>query len=149
MTQEKNPLIGKRVVKVWLAADRKAIKFDVEGGDPVVVRADGDCCSSTWIESFDAPGALLGTVSAVEDLDMPNLGNVAAQAQDKTSGYDPECISYYGCKITTDRGSCVIDYRNESNGYYGGNLVWPDDEYYYGGVYEQNVSKEQWRDPPR
>ena len=28
-------------------------------------------------------------------------------------------------KITTDRGEIVIDYRNSSNGYYGGNLTGP------------------------
>lgn len=35
----------------------------------------------------------------------------------------------------------------ESNGYYGGNLVWPDADdspYYYGGVFGQNVSNNQW-----
>lgn len=141
-----NPLIGKKITHVFLAADRKAIRFDVEGGEPIVVHADGDCCSSSWIESLDAPNALLGMVRSVEDLDMPDLGSVAAQGEDKTSGYDPECISYYGCKITTDKGACVIDYRNESNGYYGGNLVWPGSGSYYGGVYSQNVSKEEWRE---
>jgi hypothetical protein len=39
----------------------------------------------------------------------------------------------------------VIDYRNESNGYYGGELCWPDD-HFYGGVHGQNVSTEQWVD---
>lgn len=140
-------LIGKRIVKVWLASDQKAMRFDVEDGDPVIARADGDCCSSSWIEGIDAPDALLGVVSAVENLDMPDLGSVAAQSQDKDSGYDPECISYYGCKITTDKGACVIDYRNESNGYYGGDLVWDgDDRYFYGGVHGQNVSNEDWQE---
>ena len=36
-----NPLIGKKVVAVHLAEDKKAIKFDVEGGEPIVARADG------------------------------------------------------------------------------------------------------------
>ena len=38
----------------------------------------------------------------------------------------------------------MIDYRNESNGYYGGNLCW-DDESFYGGVYGQNVSTMNWQ----
>ena len=126
-------LIGKTVVAVWLASDKKAIRFDVVGGDPVIARADGDCCSSTWIESLDMPEVLLGTVVAVEDLDMPDLG--------QPNEYD--VIQYYGCKITTERGTCVIDYRNESNGYYGGNISWPCD-YHYGGVHGQNDSNEDW-----
>ena len=139
-------LVGKKLTRVWLASDRKAIRFDVADGEPIIARADGDCCSASWIEGLDAPLALIGTVQAVEDLDMPDLGSVAAQSQDKDSSYDPECIRYYGCKITTDKGSCVIDYRNESNGYYGGNLSWPNDNYFYGGVHGQNVSKEDWRE---
>ena len=132
-----NPLIGKRITNVALATDRKAIRFDVEGGDPIIARADGDCCSSTWIESLDMPRALLGTVLAVEDIPMPDLG--------QPDEYD--VIKYYGFKITTTAGSCVIDYRNESNGYYGGNISWPHDDYYYGGVHGQNVSKEVWGEP--
>ena len=52
----------------------------------------------------------------------------------------------YGVKITTDKGHIVIDYRNASNGYYGGNLSWPDDSYFYGGVHGQNESNEEWVD---
>ncbi len=68
--ETKHPLVGERVLRVWLADDRKAIRFD---------------------------------------------------------------------------GACVIDYRNESNGYYGGDLVWPGKaHHFYGGVYGQNVSTERW-----
>ena len=54
-------------------------------------------------------------VTAVEDLDMP---------EGKPSEFhtDPDSLQFYGCKISTDRGEIVIDYRNDSNGYYGGNL---------------------------
>ncbi len=133
MSKAQDALNGKKIVKVWLAADKLAIRFDVEDGDPVVARVDGDCCSSTWIESLDAPALLLGTVLDVEDLDVPDLG----------SPDEYECLAYYGCKITTNRGACVIDYRNSSNGYYGGNLSWPG-EHFYGGVSGQNVSNEDW-----
>ena len=131
-----NPLIGKKVVAVHLAEDKKAIKFDVEGGEPIVARADGDCCSQSWIEYVETPENLLGTVVAVEDVDMP----------DKGSPDEYEVIAYYGCKIATEKGSCLLDYRNESNGYYGGNLSWLGKaSYFYGGVYGQNVSKEEWK----
>lgn len=141
-----NVLIGKTITAVYLAEDGGAIRFDVEGAEPVIARADGDCCSYTWIESLDAPEALIGTVTAVVDIDMPDLGTEASQTNEKDRYYDADCISYYGCKITTDKGSCVIDYRNESNGYYGGNLSWPGpNSYFYGGVHGQNVSTEKWR----
>lgn len=53
-------------------------------------------------------------------------------------------MAYYGCKITTGKGYALIDYRNSSNGYYGGSLSWPDD-HHYGGVSGQNNSNEEWR----
>lgn len=132
-----NALIGKTITVVYLAKDKMALRFDVEGGDPIIARADADCCSLTWIESLDTPELLIGgVVTAVEDLKMPDLGSPG----------DYEVIAYYGCKVSTTKGACVIDYRNESNGYYGGNIVWPGGEYdtFYGGVYGQNVSSNEW-----
>lgn len=140
---EKHILLGKRTVAVHLASDKQALRFDVEGEKPSIARADGDCCSFSWIESLDAPGALLGTVTAVENLDMPDLGSGAEQTMSKTES--GECIKYYGCKITTEKGACVIDYRNDSNGYYGGSLSWDGEPWFYGGVFKQNKSNEDWK----
>lgn len=124
-----NPLIGKKVLAVHLADDGGAIKFDVEGADPIVAQADGDCCSYSWIEHIEQPENLLGVVSNIEDVEMPDLGDQP----------DHDVMSYYGCKIHTEKGSALLDYRNDSNGYYGGSLVWPN-ESYYGGVFGQNLS---------
>jgi hypothetical protein len=79
---------------------------------------------------------------SVEDLDLP--GDYKADASMFHS--DPDVLSYYGCKITTTNGIAVIDYRNDSNGYYGGNLVWPGERGFYGGVYGQNISKQVWQE---
>ena len=131
----KHILIGKVINAVKVAKDKGAIKFETDAGD-IVALADGDCCSHSWIEGVELPvNGFPASVSAVSDIDMPDLGDG-----------DAECIQYYGCKISTDKGDIVIDYRNESNGYYGGSLSWPDDEYFYGGVFGQNVSKQQWDD---
>ena len=75
------------------------------------------------------------TIIECEDLAMPDLGDMP--------GCD--CVQYYGAKITTNKGDMVIDYRNDSNGYYGGEIVWPG-EGFYGGVYGQNESNMDWRD---
>lgn len=128
-------LLGRTIQGIKIAEDKKAILFVTDGGD-IVARTDGDCCSSTWIEHIELPAmGFPAKVSSAEDLDMPDLGQPG----------EYEVIAYYGFKITTDKGVIVIDYRNESNGYYGGNLSWPG-EYFYGGVYGQNVSEEQWKD---
>jgi len=125
-----NPLVGKIVRAVFLASDGGAIRFDLDGGESLVVRADGDCCSHSWIAELQGIDQLLDSpVVSVEDIAMPG-------------GTDE--LQCYGCRLTTEKGFAVIDYRNESNGYYGGNLSWPG-EYFYGGVFGQNVSTLEWQ----
>jgi len=81
-------------------------------------------------------------VLSVENIDLP--GSLENHEED-------ECLQVYGLKICTDKGEIVIDYRNSSNGDYGGNLWWPNLEdpeaynYFYGGVYGQNISNEEWK----
>jgi len=128
-----NVLIGKTLTGIKIADDKHALLFQMADGD-IIARTDGDCCSHTWIENVELPArGFPCVVSGVVDLDMPDLGSPS----------ECECIAYYGCKIITDNGDIVIDYRNESNGYYGGNLSWPG-EHYYGGVSGQNESTENW-----
>lgn len=131
-----NPLIGKIVSALFMSEGGGALRFDLDDGTSVVVRADGDCCSHTWIENVQGVEQLIGSkVVAVED-----VGKVREEGRQ-----DDEVILFYGCKITSEKGFALIDYRNESNGYYGGNLAWPDDSF-YGGVYGQNGSTEGWRE---
>lgn len=129
-----NPLIGKTIIAVYLATDNMAIRFDTDEGKSIVARTDGDCCSHSWIESLDDPDALLGEVVSAEDVDM-NLPDVE---------HDGEFVAFYGFKIATKLGVCVIDFRNESNGNYGGRLVWPRGAF-YGGKDRQNISSLDWR----
>lgn len=138
--EDNNPLVGKTITKVFLADDGGAIRFDLGDGTSIMARADGDCCSHTWIEEVQGLDQLLNSpVVSVDDVgDMPEkTGN--------SYNHDEEEMQYYGCKITTEKGYALIDYRNSSNGYYGGNLAWMDD-HFYGGVYGQNISKENWQE---
>ena len=132
---ETNCLVGETIIAIQLASDKKAIRFILSDGTDVVAETDGDCCSNSWIEHVELPASFPAVVIAVEDINMPDLGG----------SDDGNEICYYGCKITTDKGIIIIDYRNESNGYYGGSLVWPG-ESYYGGVYGQNESTLEWKD---
>lgn len=132
-----NKLIGKKIVDVKIAEDKLAMLFVCDNGEELVVRIDADCCSYTWIESVELPA--LGfpfTVIACDDLDMN---------KEPLKNEEYECLQFYGAKITTDKGDMVIDYRNDSNGYYGGDIVWPG-EGFYGGVYGQNEPNMNWRD---
>jgi hypothetical protein len=131
-------LVGRILKGVKLADDKQAILFQTDKGD-IRVDVDADCCSHTWIESVELPAlGFPSKVISVANLDMPDLGNL--------EGCD--VVAYYGCKIVTDGGEIIIDYRNDSNGYYGGDLSWPND-YFYGGVFGQNVSANKWVDISR
>ena len=120
-----------------IAGDRQALRFVLADGE-MVVNVDADCCSYSWVEHVELPAlGFPATVVSVEDIDMPE--GLASPFRS-----EPDVLAFYGCKITTDRGEIVIDYRNDSNGYYGGSLSWPG-ERFYGGVYGQNVSNHDWK----
>ena len=130
---KQNLLVGKTLLGMKISDDKEAILFITDSGE-IPVKCDADCCSHTWVEHIELP--VLGFPALVieaADLDMPDLGDM--------EGCD--VVSYYGFKITTHKGDIVIDYRNDSNGFYGGNLSWPDDRH-YGGVYGQNNSTMNW-----
>jgi hypothetical protein len=134
-----NILIGKTLTGMKIAADKGAILFETSDGD-IIARCDADCCSHTWVEHIELPAlGFPARVTAVDNLDF----DANAIRDQEVDGEYHELIQFYGCKISTDRGEIVIDYRNSSNGYYGGWLSWPE-ERFYGGVFQQNVSKEEW-----
>ena len=135
-----NILIGKTIKEMKIAEDKEALLFITSDGE-VIAKVCGDCCSQSWIENVELPvNGFPATVKCAEEIPMPDLGNG-----------DADLRQYYGYKLTTDKGDIVIDYRNDSNGYYGGSIWFPDsasDVYngYYCGVYEQNVSNEKWQE---
>ncbi|MGA7524102.1 MAG: hypothetical protein WBW84_16740 [Acidobacteriaceae bacterium] len=129
-------LVGKMLTGLKIANDRQALLFQTTDGE-IVVDVDADCCSYTWVEHIELPAlGFPAIVTAVEELDMP-------EGKESKFHTDPEFLAYYGCKIVTDKGEIVIDYRNDSNGYYGGSLSWPGEDF-YGDVYGQNRSKHEW-----
>lgn len=137
-----NALIGKTIKEMKIAEDKEALLFILDDGE-LQAKVDGDCCSQSWIENVELPvNGFPATVLSAEEIPMPDLGNGDAARR-----------QYYGYKLVTDKGDIVIDYRNDSNGHYGGSIWFPDADHkaynwYYGGVRRQNVSNEKWQDIP-
>jgi hypothetical protein len=113
----KAKFLGKKIERV--EHDKDNLRFFFEDGKKWFLQAEGDCCSYTWIEHLEKPsdadlkGATLLDVfesSPVED----NDGKVDAD--------DDECIQFYLTTFRTSVGDIQVDYRNSSNGYYGGSL---------------------------
>lgn len=131
---ENHILVGKTITGIMLAEDKMAILFKTTDGD-IVAKCDADCCSCTWIENVELPvNGFPAVVSSADDIEL----NSHLPDQDGE-------LKFYGFKIVTDKGDIVLDYRNESNGYYGGSLTWPGEDH-YGGVSGQNISNESWKE---
>lgn len=107
---------GKTIESVW--KDREfqpeRLMFVFTDGTKAYLQTYGDCCSSTWIENVDNLGFKGKFVNLTDD--------GAAQTDPIDDQEKCEYIQFYGCTFFTEHGRLVIDYRNSSNGYYGGNL---------------------------
>ena len=112
-------LIGKEVDKVFMAGDTYIV-FEFTNGKYLTFHADADCCSESWIEHISGIKALKdGIITKVEELD---LGSCIPTRQ--------ESDQLYGVKIhlkarpdkTIWEPYFYIEFRNSSNGYYGGDL---------------------------
>jgi len=96
-----NFLVDKTIKAMKIASDKKAILFITDDGEHTV-KVDGDCCSDSWVENIEGPAlGFPAKVLSVSDLEMPE--------QEQENDYN--VIAFYGCKITTDKGDIVIDYR--------------------------------------
>lgn len=124
--------VGHVILGVQIAADKSALRFDTDKGE-VVACAEAECCSTTWIEDVSLPAlGFPATVTKVSDLAMP----ASIEREDYL-------LQYYGYQIETTSGNLMIEYRNESNGYYGGSLVWPGHHYHHGRTEEWVDIKER------
>lgn len=111
-------LEGRVVWRVRKTPDGDRLLVDLVGGTTLRYEAEGDCCSQSWVEHIEAP---------------PDLGQGAlVTGVDESSGAEPygshhcdrdcehDVLEVYNTTIHTTRGDIVVEYRNDSNGYYGG-----------------------------
>lgn len=113
-------LEGRYIVSIYRSGDEMLI-FQTDKG-LISFLVEGDCCSRSWIEHFEGVEALLGkTVISTEDIMINNV--FPRNEYDETideHGNAHEYLQSYGVKLTTTAGRAQIEYRNSSNGYYGG-----------------------------
>lgn len=113
MTTLAESLVGKRISSYEVSKDNEHLTITTDT-HIVTWRTTADCCSSTWIEGIDLQLAI-GLCTAVEAI--PNELMPRALI-------DPEhdYLQFYGIKVVTESGTGTIDFRNASNGYYGGDM---------------------------
>ena len=107
-------LLGLTLLDVSFYED--SITFHTEEKGDIVASAYGECCSYSWVESVEHPArGYPAKVLSVREVELP------WPAVER----DTDVLSDYGLRVTTTNGDIDIDYRNDSNGYYGGYLEFP------------------------
>lgn len=119
---EMDALVGKKIISVSINPDKTTLKFNLEAGPfnlPFIAfDAEGDCCSNSWFNNITGIANLLGEeVVEVESKAEPS------ESKPNTTDHGEEEMSYYGVTLKTKKGFCDIEFRNSSNGYYGGYLT--------------------------
>lgn len=116
-------IANRKLKRISLADDKEYFKlcfldggkdalFRVEG--EALFRVEGDCCSSSWIEHVEAPRSVKGR----------EIVGVTDERTEELASGEHECLRVYQTKFHLDNGETItLEYRNISNGYYGGYLV--------------------------
>lgn len=107
-------LTGRTLLSAELSKDDDTLTLVLNDGT-VKFSSEGDCCSNSWIESIETPD-LPAEITGVEEGGSVELPHP-----------DHECLRVYNTSVATTRGHLVIEYRNSSNGYYGGWLTMIDE----------------------
>lgn len=106
---------GRKILSVersnYLGQD--VIAFNFQDGHRQSFLVDGDCCSTSWIEHMEIPDDISGAVF---------YGYEESDPVEK-SDPDSECLKVYSSRFRTSKGDIALEYRNSSNGYYGGSLT--------------------------
>lgn len=108
------PLADKTLASVEVTEDKERLIFTLDDGRTISYTAEGDCCSHSWIEHLTVPPDIAG--SSVDGFAEQEMGETEE---------DYETIRVYQTSFRTPKGEVVVEYRNSSNGYYGGWLQGP------------------------
>lgn len=91
--------------------------------------AKGDCCSQSWIEHVDVPK--LSRWTKVVGYYEVTMNDVSLYPDSKVYKEVPDHLQIYQSVFKTNDGDIIVEHRNDSNGYYGGDLElgkWVDRE---------------------
>ena len=116
---ENRPL---KAVLLDQSKDRLTLAF--VDGTTATFTTEGGCCSRSWIEHLEMPGDIVGAVIlSVDSAEMPPWDGHECGGIDNLHSCGHDSLAVYHTKFHTDRGDIVLEYRNDSNGYYGGSLI--------------------------
>lgn len=116
-------LLEKIIIKVEMAGTDEIVFTDING-KTYQYTAYGGCYSISWFSHITGLKNLLGQkINSVEErVEFTDEEQKKAEEEYlEDEQYKPGCLQLYGIMLKTNKGTCDIEFRNESNGYYGGN----------------------------
>lgn len=122
-------LVGQAITKVEIGDDGDWLRLTAFGV-PYVYMAHEECCSRSWIEHIDGVAELHAGIVSTENVKGENVTEQTRADwcdDDEDPTFDESLIQTYFYRLETTLGRVTIEMRNESNGYYGGELVRCDD----------------------
>lgn len=104
-------LIGETVVSFGETMNLDKLIFRTESAD-FIFRYQEDCCSETFLNHVNRCDELLGhKILSIDSVESESDQSVRQE-------YD----EIHLWRLTTSGGTCELEVRNSSNGYYGGNV---------------------------
>ena len=115
-------LLNRTIDKVKINTDNTVLRiYSFWSGKFFGFRTEGDCCSYSWIEHVENAEYLAGSkVLEVIDIDVDSEEFPLPEAEKQPD----QLIQFYGLEFKLEnRPSFRLEYRNSSNGYYGGYIT--------------------------
>lgn len=112
-------LAGRRVDDVTITGDRVTLRLD--DGRAVLFGLEGECCSRSYFtdpEQFVELGGLIIQKVELRSGNSGFVGNLSKEKEEKKSE-----LKWHFLVFITNEGHVTIDWRNESNGYYAGEIL--------------------------
>lgn len=104
-------IVGEETTSV--SYTEESLSIHLSNGNTVVFNAEGDCCSHSFIEDIDDPSVF----------DNATILEVSDESGEQLDIGDWEVHKWTFYKFKTTKGYATLSFRNESNGYYDGSLV--------------------------
>lgn len=104
-------LLGKIIKEIKFLEEGKFCLFEIADGTELKYEASGDCCSHSYFSDIIDKRIMLGA----EVLQV-----IEKEERDVLPKKDEDHVVLYAYTIKTSKGYGDIEFRNDSNGYYGG-----------------------------
>ena len=113
-------LSGKIIKKIEISEDNESIVFTTKDKKEFAYDTYGDCCSYSWFAHISSLKSLLENliIDVNDSKHLPTQEEAEREPDQIGKGFDS--LALYGYDLYTEKGVCTIEFRNDSNGYYGG-----------------------------